>query len=143
MPPGGAWPGFPPGLRSGPAPPPFPVRSPSLPPCHHGAPAPGMPRAADSLINSLLCGRLARTGRARTGPCVHPHPSPRSVCARVCACARALGRGRPCREWGSYTHLGELCVCVCRGLLRLRVAVFVSQLVICKYLPGGIPQALH
>lgn len=33
-----------------------PSLPPSLPPCHHGALAPGMPRAADSLINSLLCG---------------------------------------------------------------------------------------
>nr|XP_031533452.1 adenylate kinase isoenzyme 1 isoform X1 [Vicugna pacos] len=38
-----------------------------------------MPRAADSLINSRLCRRPVRTGRASTGPGDHPHPSPRTL----------------------------------------------------------------
>lgn len=112
------------------------------PPWQLGTLAPGMPRAADSLINSRLCRRPGRTGRARTGPGAHSHPSPRSVCARVCACARE--GGRPCREWGSHTHLGRgVCVLACGkvflGFVWLCVGILGCDLnaSACLYSPGS------
>lgn len=100
-----------------PAPPPFLVRSPtSLPPClpsrSAGALAPGMLRAADSLINSRLCRRLARTGRAPPAWApTHTQPSARSVCAPVLVCM--LG-GCPVRSGeATWPWVLRVCVCVC------------------------------
>lgn len=103
---------LPPGLLSLP---------PSLPPCPRGAPAPGMLRAADSLINSRLCGRPARTGRAPLAP-APAAPLPQvSVCPRACpgAGGASAGDGGAARAWGR----GSVCVGASLGFVRLCVCM--------------------
>lgn len=128
--------GFPTGLGWVQSPlPPWRALPPSrLPPCQRGALAPGMPRAADSLINSGL-GHGGEHGRARAGPGAH-RTLRRSVCARGAgrAAGRPAGSGEP-RSPGGRAF-------VCRGLRGVRVAVFVSVIVIWMHLPVCIPQAV-
>lgn len=91
--------------------PPFPIYSPSssLPPATTKL-APGMPRAADSLINSRLCGAGGCEDGAGHALASAPTraPPPRSVCAPVSVCARS--RAVPLRGVGKLGARGSACL---------------------------------
>lgn len=118
--------GFPSGLTrvQAPLPPGRLSLPPSFPPCPRGALAPGMLRAADSLINSRLCGRPARTGRAPLAP-ARAAPLPQvSACPRACpgaggASAGGGGDGSRARACGSES----VCVGASSGFVRLCVCM--------------------
>lgn len=109
-----------------------------------------MPRAADSLINSRLCGAGGWPGRA--GHTLAPAPTrtrPPGQCVPVCL--SVLTTGAPVLERGSRTHLGmerggggggarAPCTRVSSGCVWL--CVCVSVVVICVCLPVCAPR-LH
>ena len=126
--------------RSGPPPPSRSALPPSFPPpCPRGALAPGMLRAADSLINSRLCGRPARTGRAPLAP-APAAPLPQvSVCPSACLGAR----GAPLRGVGKpRAPGGRQPVCVGASLGFVRLCVCVGGYDPCVFWPVCSPQAL-
>lgn len=132
------------GLRSV-QPPPCPAALPLLPPPRDPERAPGMPRAADSLINSRLCGRAAgEDGQGTHWPQRPPAPHPQ---VGACPCVRLRAWGdAPVRGAGKRWHLGNAPGCApgsprgSRGSVCPGCAPCVSLAVPCVCLPVCTPR---